>query len=97
VHGSIARPDEWTVGRANVYVQVAVAGKAFDRIEGDNDINRLFRVMCAFDDAELIGLVETLRFNREVERWPLLSVVRQRQDLVLVMLRGGANRGQAVT
>src|SRR6267154_6470555 len=53
----------WTVRSTVRYAQVAMTGRSFDQIQGDQDINRPFLVEGSFDDSELVGLVEFLRSN----------------------------------
>ena len=52
----------WTVVEANeAYAQVAVAGRSFDQIQRYEDVNRPFRVIGSFDDAELLSIVNFFR------------------------------------
>jgi hypothetical protein len=95
--------DAWVVQRTESYAQVAIAGKHFDQIEGDQDMNRPFRVIGCFDDNELVGLVQSLRSDSSpIERdfsirtWPILSLTRKTDDSVEVMLRGAVRQGQIV-
>jgi hypothetical protein len=53
--------DAWVVKRSEWYAQVAITGRSFDQIQGDQDINRPFRVIGRFDDSELAGAVQSLR------------------------------------
>jgi hypothetical protein len=53
----------WAVERSWSYAQVAIPGRQFDKIEGDQDINRPFVVIGDFDDTELVSLVGFLRSN----------------------------------
>ena len=97
---------EWTVQRSESYAQVAIAGRNFDQIEGDQDINRPFRVFGRFDDTELVQFVGFLRSNpptsgvgpdAAVRSWPILFINRNLDNSVAVWLRGAANKGQAIT
>ena len=102
---------EWSLSRTESYAQVAIPGRSFDDIQGDQDINRPFRVIGRFDDDELIRLVRFLRSDPpyrgrsdapyrgpgHIEPWPILSVQRKDDDSVDVTLRGGNLRGQQVT
>jgi len=106
VKRQIAPLPEWTVQRSEPYAQVAIAGRNFDQIEGDQDINRPFRVFGRFDDTELVQLVGFLRSNpptpgagvpNAIQSWPILSIIRKGNDSVEVFLRGAANRGQTIT
>jgi hypothetical protein len=96
-----APPAAWAPRDSASYAQVAVAGRNFDQILGDDDINRPFRVSGRFDDLDLIQLVEFLRSSPPVARrsdaiklLPIVSVARQADDSVEVMLRGGSMQGQ---
>ena len=94
----------WTVHWTGLYAQVAIPGRTFDRIEGDQDMNRPFRVMGRFDDTELVRLVDFLRTNstvrgtenERIQPWPILSMVRQADNAVEVMLRGAVMQGQFI-
>jgi hypothetical protein len=91
----------WTVDTAQSYVQVAIPGRSYDQIDGDQDINRPFRVFGSFDNAELVHLVEFLRSNpppdADIEAWPILSIIRGADDAVEVVLRGTTLSGQTIT
>jgi hypothetical protein len=77
---------EWIRQRTDSYAQVAIPGRSFDQIEGDQDINRPFRVYGRFDDGELVSLVQLLRSNpptrgmHSIESWPILSIRRVEDD-----------------
>jgi hypothetical protein len=94
---------EWTVAETRSYAQVAIPGRSFDQIEGDQDTNRPFRVFGRFDDDELVTLVKFLRSNpptrgpERIQLWPLLTIQRKADDSVEVMLRGGVGQGQGIT
>ena len=94
---------EWTVQRTESYAQVAIPGRNFDQIEGDQDINRPFQVIGRFDDTELFRLVEFLRSNpptrvaNAIPSWPILSINRKADDSVDVRLRGAVMQGQSIT
>jgi hypothetical protein len=87
---------KWTTTTGS-YVQVAVEGRAFDDIQGDDDPNRPFSVRGKIDDVELIGLVEALRANPAAngtdrsKTLPILEVFRRSdmKDSVNVYLREG--------
>jgi hypothetical protein len=96
-----APPTEWSRGDSGSYAQVAIAGRNFDQIQGDNDVHRPFRVIGRFDDRDLIRLVRFLRSRPPVGRrsdaiklLPIVSVARQTDDSVEVMLRDGSMQGQ---
>jgi hypothetical protein len=95
----------WTVDASESYAQVAIPGRRFDQIDGDQDINRPFRVFGSFDNTELVHLVEFLRSNSQtprvgpddaIEAWPIRSIIRGADD-VEVVLRGTALSGQSIT
>jgi hypothetical protein len=88
--------DAWVVKRSEWYAQVAITGRSFDQIQGDQDINRPFRVIGRFDDSELVGAVQSLRSDPVPMAWPILSMVRETDDSVKVMLRRTAFDGQIV-
>ena len=96
---------EWTVTYSSTYAQVAIPGRAFDQIEGDQDINRPFQVTGNFDDTELVGLVRFLRSNpptiggeiNAIRPWPILSIKRETDGSVEVLLRGAIMQGQSIT
>jgi hypothetical protein len=96
---------EWTVGYSGTYAQVAIPGREFDQIEGDQDINRPFQVIGNFDDTELVGLVRFLRSNpptiggeiNAIRPWPILSIKRGADRSVEVLLRETNMKGQSIT
>lgn len=92
----------WTVERSWSYAQVAIPGRQFDKIEGDQDINRPFFVISNFDDTELVGLVRFLRSDPptvggKVSHWPILDIQREVDDSVEVRTRGAVGQGQVIT
>jgi hypothetical protein len=100
----LAPRTEWTVQRTESYAQVAIPGRNFGQIEGDQDINRPFRVIGRLDDTELFRLVEFLRSNPParvgsdaIRSWPILSINRKADDSVEVLLRGAVMQGQSIT
>ena len=99
----------WIRQRTESYAQVAIPGRSFDDIQGDQDINRPFRVVGRFDDEELVSLVRLLRSNPKspfsIESWPILSVRRNEDDCcdngrrfasVEVLLRETDTGGQVI-
>jgi hypothetical protein len=88
--------DAWVVKRSEWYAQVAITGRSFDQIQGDQDINRPFRVIGRFGDSELAGAVQSLRSDPAPIAWPILSMVRETHNSVTVMLRRTAFDGQIV-
>jgi hypothetical protein len=96
-----APPTAWAAKDSGSYAQVAIAGRNFDQIQGDNDINRPFRVIGRFDDRDLSQLVRFLRSSPPVGRGldaikllPIVSIARQADDSIEVMLRGSSMQGQ---
>ena len=96
---------EWAVEGSGTYAQVAIPGREFDQIEGDQDINRPFHVIGNFDDTELVGLVRFLRSNpptiggesNAIRPWPILSIYRKGDGSVEIQLRETNWKGQAIT
>ncbi len=88
--------DAWVVKRSEWYAQVAITGRSFDQIQGDQDINRPFRVIGRFDDSELVQAVQSLRSDPAPMAWPIGSIERQTYDSMKVMLRKTASEGQIV-
>jgi hypothetical protein len=88
--------DVWVVKRTEWYAQVAIKGRNFDQIQGDQDINRPFRAIGRFDDSELVRAVQSLRSDPVPMAWPILSIVRETDDSVKVMLGRTAFDGQIV-
>jgi hypothetical protein len=103
----LTTPQPWSLKSSQRYAQVAVAGRPFEQVEGDQDMNRPFAVIGSFEDAELIGLVTFLRSMPRafpdglgpgfpVPAEPILFVQRQTNNSVLVSLRQTSMRGQDV-
>lgn len=99
----------WIVTSTGSYAQVAVPGREFAHIEGDQDINRPFVVTGSFDDGELVRLVRFVRSSPTGPPprpgmpsgpvrgdWPILRVVRQ-TDWIDVRLRMEDLASQQVT
>jgi hypothetical protein len=96
----------WMIHSTESYAQVAIEGRSFDQIAGDQDILRPFRVIGQFEDEELIRIVRFLRTNPSrspnespnesaVQSWPILSLNRQDNYSIRVMLRRDASSGQS--
>jgi hypothetical protein len=100
----ISRLGPWTTERVDSYAQVAIAGRKFDDIQDDQDVNRPFRVIGRFDDTELVQLVEFIRSNppapgggpNTIRSWPILSIDRKVDGSVQVLLSGAALHGQTI-
>jgi hypothetical protein len=89
----------WTVTGTFSYAQVAIAGRDFDQVRGDDDVNRPFRVSGQFGDVELVSLARFVRSSPPGPPssarttggsvhgdWPMVSVGRQ-TDSIDVRLR----------
>jgi len=76
----LKRPGEssWSVRRPGLYAQVALAGRDFNSITGDDDLNRPFSVSGEFESADLISLVTFIRSKPgNVEgSWPIEFIGR---------------------
>ena len=104
-----ATANSWTAMRTEAYCQVAIPGRGYNQVEADGDINRPFRIVGQFDDAELVGLVRFVRSSppgpvgasRSTRRavhgdWPVTAVVRQ-QDSIQVRIRSDDFSSELVT
>src|SRR6266446_33890 len=97
-----ASSDPWIVERSESYAQVAIAGRNFDRIQGDQDMNRPFQVIGRFDDTELVRLVEAVRSSPTprgsdpADASPLVSIDRKSDDSAEIRLRRDAFHGQVL-
>jgi len=93
---------EWSVvQRTWSYAQVAIPGRRFDEIDGDQDVNRPFYVLSSFDDDELVRIVQLIRSNpptrgTPIQAWPIRSIQRKEDGSVDVLLRETSTGGQAV-
>jgi hypothetical protein len=99
VVNSASRPRA-TTGR---YAQVAVEGRTFDQIQGDQDSNRPFWVDGRFEDSELVSIVAFIRSSpvpasgqRPITAGPIITLTRQSDDSVAIMTRLGAHESQRV-
>jgi hypothetical protein len=80
----------WTLQWRGEYAQVSIPGRDFDRVGGEQDVNRPFGVSGKFSDEELVGVVRFIRskpvFERDGERtaiesgWAILSVSRMEPE-----------------
>lgn len=100
---------EWKIsGFPSWYAQVALPGRPFDQIQGDQDVNRPFKVIGRIGNDELIQIVTFLRSaprlaagpggigGGQVQLLPILSVTRLANNSVSVVLRSGIQQGQRV-
>jgi hypothetical protein len=88
--------DPWVVERTESYAQVAIAGRNFDDIQAEQDINRPFRVVGRFDNSELVRSIQTLRSDPAPMPWPILSMTRKPDNSIEVLLRMTASEGQII-
>jgi hypothetical protein len=99
---SEATRQDWTLVGRYSYAQVAVAGRRFEVVEGDGDVNRPFRVSGTFSDRELVSLLQFLRSSplgptsgagtptQAVHgEWPVVTLVRQPQSMEARLRRVG--------
>jgi hypothetical protein len=100
----------WNARQSEEYAQVAIPGRAFGAITGDQDLNRPFRVTGQFEDAELIRLVNLVRSiavppagsvndqlsSRNVLLLPIHQVCRRDSLTVQVNLRIESMKEQTV-
>jgi len=101
---AFSSPTDWTVLLAGTYAQVAITGRKFDEIRGDDDINRPFLVSGNFDDNELIQIVTIIRSNPNpggtvltaIEPLPIRSVAWQGSNSVIVTTRRAVMQGQSI-
>jgi hypothetical protein len=97
--------EPWSLQYTGSYAHVAVPGRDFDRVDGDRDLNRPFRVNGQFTDAELVSLVSFVRSSpagpaagkEKVEgAWPVGLVAREPDGIRVSTLRDDLS-GQRVT
>lgn len=91
-------PRQWqtTDAMRMSWAQVKLPGRAFDDIRDEQDVNRPFRLVGAFEDAELVRLVEFLRSGPDIagaagtdivaRTSPIAHVERKPDGLVEVQL-----------
>jgi hypothetical protein len=101
----ISPPTAWTARPAEAYAQVSIAGKKFDEIQGDQDVNRPFRVIGSINDDQLIAIIDVLRSSQTsgergmnaIRMWPILRIGLQPDGSVQVLTRGAVMQGQSIT
>ena len=90
----------WVLGATWSYAQVAIAGRRFDDIRDDRDMNRPFRVVGNFTDDDLVHIVQLVRSDPPtrdpIRPWPILWVKRWPDDSVHVDLLEEVTHGQAI-
>lgn len=89
------------------WAQVTLPGRAFDDVTDQQDLNRPFRLIGAFSDAELVRLVEFVRSGPGIagasgrvivaRTSPIAEVERKADGLVEVRLPVGEYEQQLVT
>lgn len=107
--GEPAAPRQWrTAAMKMSWAQVALPGRAFEDVRDQQDVNRPFRLVGAFGDAELVRLIEFVRSGPSVigadgpraltPTLPIAHVEQRRPDgLVEVRLRVDEWRQQVGT
>jgi hypothetical protein len=77
------------IGQSTSYAQVALTGRSFDEMQGDQDLNRPFFVTGEFKDSELISLAKYVRSRpvRPISAGPIVGVARQQDKSVHVWVR----------
>ena len=63
----------WRLYGSASWAQVAVRGRAFEEIAGDQDINRAFRVSGSFADDEIVSLIAFIRTSPKSSSPPSAS------------------------
>jgi hypothetical protein len=89
VDSSSDAPRSWSVYDSQAYAQVAIAGRTFGEIRGEDDPNLPFRVTGTFTDEDLIEVVRFVRstppgpggssLGLKVERHPIQAISRFRR------------------
>lgn len=74
----------------SAWAQVAIEGRNFDDVQDLNDLNRPFRVIGRFSDAELLSLVRVLRNSDEIRR--RLAIFADRNFPIVAVERGPRNQ-----
>jgi hypothetical protein len=88
--------DPWVVERTESYAQVAIAGRNFDDIRGEQDINLPFRVIGRFDDGELVRSIQALRSDPGPMPWPILSITRKPDGSIEVRTFMNPSEGELI-
>ena len=83
----------WALQSKTNYAQVALAGRDFARIEGEQDGIRPFIVRGTFSDTELIALVRLIRLNPSIHELPISHVTQEADGTTVVFLHTTANSG----
>lgn len=96
----------WALQGKGDYAQVAIPARDFDRINGDQDVNRPFRLSGKFTDDELASLAKFVRSSPAWDAagkrtaiegtWPFLSISRDPDGSIVVNLRRDDWSGQEV-
>jgi hypothetical protein len=88
--------DPWVVERTESYAQVAMAGRSFDDIRGERDLNLPFRVIGSFDDSEIVGSIQAMRADPAPMPWPILSMTRKPDGSVEVQTLKNHSEGELI-
>jgi hypothetical protein len=107
----LAPSSAWTIDNNNYqqgfprggsYAQVAVSGRSFDQIQGDEDLNRPFLVEGNISDADLVSIVTFIRSTqlsggRTTNTGPIQSVSGNSPTSAIVWIRAGAMASEILT
>jgi hypothetical protein len=88
--------DVWVVERTESYAQVAIAGRNFDDIQGEQDINRPFPVIGSFEDDELVQSIRAMRSNPAPMPWPILDMTRKPDGSIEVRTLKNPSEGELI-
>jgi hypothetical protein len=100
--------EAWRLNGRNDYGQVAIPGREFGNVEGEQDLNRPFAVRGKLANEELVTLVKLVRsspvwrsetgmMQRIEGEWPILSIHRMQDGAIVVTTRKSNSSGQKVT
>jgi hypothetical protein len=99
--------EEWRLNGRGEYAQVAIRGRDFGHVDGEQDLNRPFSVRGKLSNDELVTLValmrsspvwraESGRMERIEGAWPILSIRQVADGTVVVRTRKNYSCGQEV-
>ena len=97
----------WILNGRGWYAQVAIPGRDFARIEGEQDISQPFGVGSPLSNDDLVSLARLVRSSpswmgpsgkgeRVEGNWPIDSIERDRKGLVVIKTRKNNSSGQVV-
>ena len=98
---------KWKVNGSGWYAQVAIPGRDFALINGEQDLNQPFGVGAKFSNEDLVSIAKLIRSSplstapsRGSDRvegiWPIDSVERDQKGIVAVQTRKNISSGQVV-